>query len=294
MREGILEFVNIRSYEVGEVIFDEGDESTEAYHILTGWVEILICTPRGLEPIAQLQPGDIFGEMGIIDDKPRSATARAYRALSVEVIDEKDFEKLVLRHPVRLRDYLKTLFERLRTTDQMLELALRRGMDATGHEGTLLSGVAGEEVAPSLEGALHTVGMGSVRGEQPPGIEEEMAASGEESTLVLCSDTIGNRTVDRFPFRIGRELAGGLEAFDCNDLGIPDKQPYQVSRNHCAIERYHRGYVIRDRGSSGGTIVNGKPLNVVQGEVTGWLHPGENDVILGSPESPHRLKLIVS
>ena len=67
--------VETKTYAAADVLFREGDESNEAYRIVSGSVEILIRTPRGLMAVGQLNAGEIFGEMGLIDNKPRSATA---------------------------------------------------------------------------------------------------------------------------------------------------------------------------------------------------------------------------
>ncbi|NBU68770.1 MAG: hypothetical protein EBS49_04005 [Verrucomicrobia bacterium] len=46
-------------------------------------------------------------------------------------------------------------------------------------------------------------------------------------------------SIDRLPFRIGRRQAGeGADILSANDLALRDQYPYQISRNHCAIERH--------------------------------------------------------
>lgn len=280
--------MNQQSFEAGDTIFQEGDESSEAYRILSGSVEILIKTDEGLQPVANLKPGEIFGEMGIIDDKPRSATARALQAVTVEVIDESNFESYILRNPDRLREYLSTMFERLRATDVMLELALRREMNAGKP-----AGASATDVTPSLESAVHVMEMGpSTPAEQAE--PEQAAVPAPGSKIVLWSERTGELGIDKFPFRIGRQDSSQLDPFSCNDLSLPDQQPYQVSRNHCVIERYHDGFAVRDRGSTEGTIVNGKALNVRDGQITAWLQAGENEIVLGQADSPNRFRLMVA
>ena len=66
-----------KTFESGELIFREGDDSNEAYWILSGKVEISIGTPQGRSILTTLDRGEIFGEMGLVDDRPRAATARA-------------------------------------------------------------------------------------------------------------------------------------------------------------------------------------------------------------------------
>jgi len=119
------------TFQSGEFIFREGDESRDAYWVLSGRVEISIDTPQGRSVLTILEEGEIFGEMGMIDDLPRTASARALTETEVDVVNERDFHYEVLRDEARLLPYLDALFERLRSTNAMLraELARRRTSD---------------------------------------------------------------------------------------------------------------------------------------------------------------------
>ena len=68
---------NIRLFNGGETIFTEGSSADKAYIIESGFVEIFVGTGKDSLQLNVLGPGDIFGEMGIIDASPRSASARA-------------------------------------------------------------------------------------------------------------------------------------------------------------------------------------------------------------------------
>lgn len=68
---------NVRLFREGETIFTEGSQSDTAYIIESGLVEIFLGTGDEAVQLSVLGPGDIFGEMGLIDDYPRSASARA-------------------------------------------------------------------------------------------------------------------------------------------------------------------------------------------------------------------------
>ena len=107
-------------FQRGQVIFREGDKSQEAYFIVSGLVEISINTSHGIQSLARLGPEEIFGEMGMIMDRPRSATATALENSTVETIAESEFEQQIIQRPDRLHAYLATLFERIRKTDLLL------------------------------------------------------------------------------------------------------------------------------------------------------------------------------
>ncbi|MFH7245354.1 MAG: EAL domain-containing protein [Spirulina sp.] len=68
---------NVRFFREGETIFTEGSRSDTAYIIETGLVEIFVGSGDDAVQLSVLGSGDIFGEMGLIDNFPRSASARA-------------------------------------------------------------------------------------------------------------------------------------------------------------------------------------------------------------------------
>jgi pSer/pThr/pTyr-binding forkhead associated (FHA) protein len=97
------------------------------------------------------------------------------------------------------------------------------------------------------------------------------------------------------PFRVGRASeANEPESWDLNDLWLLDEPPFNVSRNHLAIERTEEaGYLVRDRGSKLGTIVNDRPIG---GNALVWmveLMEGDNRLIVGSRHSPYQFRVAV-
>lgn len=68
---------NLRLFSTDETIFREGDEADKAYIIESGFVEIFVGVGEDAMQLNVLGPGDIFGEMGLVDAAPRSASAKA-------------------------------------------------------------------------------------------------------------------------------------------------------------------------------------------------------------------------
>jgi hypothetical protein len=104
-------------------------------------------------------------------------------------------------------------------------------------------------------------------------------------------------TISKFPFRIGRkhEVQGkGATVFAANDLALADDKPYQISRNHCSIEREGDHFFVRDRGSTVGTVVNEKPIGLAEDTLTCDLHGGDNEILLGADDSPFKFKVTLS
>lgn len=110
-----------KSFEAGELIFREGEPSDAAYVIISGQVEIIIGLD-GARPktIGALGKGEIFGEMGAIDDQPRSASARAKEATVCMWLDQSAFMDTLLNRPEDSIELLKALFERLRIANRRL------------------------------------------------------------------------------------------------------------------------------------------------------------------------------
>ena len=66
-----------KEFPKGTIIFQEGDEGKEMYIVLSGSIGISVRLPDSTElPLAQIQAGNFFGEMSIIEQAPRSATCR--------------------------------------------------------------------------------------------------------------------------------------------------------------------------------------------------------------------------
>jgi CRP-like cAMP-binding protein len=100
----------------GEIIFHEGSLSDCAYIIGAGSIEIYTTTAQGKKTLGTLGENEIFGEMGLIDGLPRSATARACETSVIFILTAQTFEQLIHKKPQALLPILKILTHRLRET----------------------------------------------------------------------------------------------------------------------------------------------------------------------------------
>ena len=105
-----------RDFPAGATIFREGDAGHEMFVIRNGTVDIVV----GDHPVATLVEGEIFGEMALIDTRPRSATVRAREDCTVVPIDERRFTFLVQQTPQFALHVMRTLADRLRSADRKL------------------------------------------------------------------------------------------------------------------------------------------------------------------------------
>jgi CRP-like cAMP-binding protein len=106
----------------GQFIFREGDPGNEMFIIETGAIEILRAT-RGEQPLAVLEPGDFFGEMAVLEDQPRFASARAKEASRLLRVDRSAFAQLVQENFEIAVRIMRKLALRLRRTEQSLQVA---------------------------------------------------------------------------------------------------------------------------------------------------------------------------
>ncbi|MBI4572553.1 MAG: cyclic nucleotide-binding domain-containing protein [candidate division NC10 bacterium] len=109
-----------KRYAPGEVIFHEGDPGKGLFVVLDGEVDILRETKEGEQRIASFGPSSAFGELALIDDLPRSATARASAPSRLLILYRSHFETLVAGDKgialVVMQNLLRTLAGYVRAT----------------------------------------------------------------------------------------------------------------------------------------------------------------------------------
>lgn len=90
-----------RTYEPGEVICPEGETGKALFIIMDG--EVVISRKGGLlreeKVISRLKSGDFFGEMALLEEKPRSATAKAVSASEIYIIYKANFDGMIKKNP---------------------------------------------------------------------------------------------------------------------------------------------------------------------------------------------------
>jgi CRP/FNR family cyclic AMP-dependent transcriptional regulator len=111
----------IRTIARNEVLFRQGDASSELFGIVNGRIAILTRSPDGRESlVAVLDEGSLFGELGLFDDGPRSADARALEETNVLVLGYEPVRSAIDAHPTLLWVIVRLLARRLRNTDESL------------------------------------------------------------------------------------------------------------------------------------------------------------------------------
>lgn len=122
-----------QNYEPGQVILKEGESNPCLYAIAEGRAQVVKSVGDAEVELATLEVGDIFGEMGLVDGQPASATVRALAPTRVWLYDEEAFKETLTRDPQLAKKVIDTLVARLRRTTEMLR-RLADGEGATREE----------------------------------------------------------------------------------------------------------------------------------------------------------------
>jgi CRP-like cAMP-binding protein len=227
-------------FSAGQPIFGEGEVGTEMFVIQSGTVEIFKRSRRGEEKLlATLEKGDFFGEMSILEDVPRTASARAKSDCELVRINQTTFDEM-LRHNAEIAvRMLRKLSRRLRETTKLLE-------QSTG-------------AAPALDESSSDI---FAKVSERHDIFRLVAASGEEFFL----NRDGETTVGRV------DPVTGIKP-DV-DLANLDTQR-SVSRRHSKIVHEAGEFrVVEEIGTMNGTFVNGarivtgQPVTIKDGDRT--------------------------
>lgn len=108
-------------YRRNHVIFNEGDPGTALYMIVKGRVKVSQSSPDGKErTLALLSPGDVFGELALLDEQARSADAVVVEDSELLIVPRKDFLGFIITQPQAAMSLLVVLSQRLRHTNLLV------------------------------------------------------------------------------------------------------------------------------------------------------------------------------
>jgi signal transduction histidine kinase/predicted CoA-binding protein len=126
-------------FEKGQMLFEEGATGDMAYVIEAGELEVIKHSDGREVLLAVRKPGEVIGEMSLIEDAPRMASVRARSKTTVLTISKEALQDLLKTSPRAARAMLHNVLERFRATGTML-----RQSERMAQLGTLTAGVAHE------------------------------------------------------------------------------------------------------------------------------------------------------
>ncbi len=271
--------MGLRKFPAGALIIMAGDPAKEAFLIHEGTVEQLSSSNRPGQFQAELGPGEVFGEMSLIDERPHEMSVRAVTPVRVSMLTRAEFEQALSVVPKDHSVFLKTIFERLRMASSQ-SVAVSTQLVAVHPPSITMSpaNIITPTTALSLNRKPVATKISVIIYPLSHRAAEELPQDGFQ--------------IVKFPFRIGRtDLENESHPQDINDLSINDEQPYNVSRNHALIQMNNGQVLIRDRGSSRGIYVNEVHIGGKSSHREMVLEDGDNIVVLGGSYSPYQFRI---
>src|SRR5215472_13509244 len=139
----------------GMAIFSKGDPGTSVIAVISGTVKISISSPDGRNAILNLiGPGEIFGEIALLDGQDRSADATANTNCEMFTIDRREFVPFVRSQPTLAMKFIELLCTRLRWTSDQVEQVILQDLP-----GRLASALLGLTERRKLDPASRTIAI---------------------------------------------------------------------------------------------------------------------------------------
>src|SRR6201987_4901890 len=124
--------MNRARFAEGQDLFKEGDPADSVFRLLSGAVDILRDLDGDPILLGRIGGGQFVGEMGVVENRPRNATARAASEVEVEILTPTEFLDQIARSPRTARELMQRLSQRLREADDRIVNDERRSGRAHG------------------------------------------------------------------------------------------------------------------------------------------------------------------
>ena len=268
-----------KEFKAGDIIIEEGESSDFVYKILSGEVEILKELDRQKIILGMMKSDDFFGEMGVMDGQPRSASVRAKTKVFVSVFERVEFFRLISEDRSSSYHMITRLCERLRAVSRnLVETAILKGIAEPFDDDVYANKSIDiyEDAKPKI---------------QPTKMQLTLLPSSKQVVSSLPDEGI---TVTNLPFSVGRlPMEEEPKQHVFIDLKIRDSEPFRLSRMHFSLYQHSDGPGVLDLGSTLGTEVNGEFLGYNSSKDFTFLKLGENKIIAGLIGSQFIFKVLL-
>lgn len=245
-----------RNYRPGQMVYSEGEPGDAVYIIEEGEIEVLRDAGRTPVVLAVLRRGQIFGEMAVLRDKPRSTTTRSVGNARLVAIGKEDFLAAFKGSNPLALPLLRMLCERL----------LRA-------ETKLIQNRLFSEAAPVTEIA-----------------RMRLLPASKEVEAQIGSDGI---EIAGLPFRLGGRPLGSDSTRSDGGVFLRAPDSAQLSPNQFVVEEQAGRLYLRDLGSHLGTLVNGRRVASFEERSVADLTFGENLIQAGGVDSPYVFHILI-
>jgi hypothetical protein len=244
-----------RRFAPDEILCRQGDPPAAAFVIIEGEVEVTRAAHG--DDTSRLGRGETIGESCLILGRPMEMTARAVVETTVAMISREEFLARAEKKRPTLDPVFRQLFHSLHDVTDILSKGVPRAVIVA-------------------ERPVHHIRILPSSRE----LQDQMDAAGY--------------SVPDLPFRVGRLLLDGETAPPAAiALMLDDVRPYNLSRQHFAIEASETGPIVRDIWSHLGTVVNGVRIGRAENRHAAPLRVGDNQVVAGKSGSPFIFRVVV-
>ncbi len=146
--EKLAEEVDQVNYKAGDIIFNERDRGDALYVVETGSVRIWVWDEDVQEvTLAELKPGEFFGELAVLDRGERSTSATAIVDTHLHRLSSDDFQQFLMEHPDCAIDVICEIGTRMRQTNQLVSQRVSRNINKEIEERSTIGQRVADKVA---------------------------------------------------------------------------------------------------------------------------------------------------
>jgi len=151
--------IDEQTFQANQLIFKEGDPGRNMQIILSGAVQTYVTDDEGNKiVVSELGKGEMFGELSLLDNQPRSASTIATEPTKTFIIDQDDLRRLFMKKPEAAFDILNILGQRIRSTDNLLRTRVAQNANVVAEEKMSFGDRVADEVA-RFGGSWNFIGL---------------------------------------------------------------------------------------------------------------------------------------
>ena len=155
----LAEKIDLLRFSNSQTVFNYGDPGNALYIVRSGEVEIYVKNDQGEKIVLEIsRPGDIFGEVALLDGGTRTAWVAALRDVELLRLDRQHFEDYLRQCTPAALNLLSVAARRLRRTDEVIRRTVTRNVnDVAAEQGTILTRLA--DAVPSFTGSVSSIAL---------------------------------------------------------------------------------------------------------------------------------------
>ncbi len=161
-KAALADKIDLLRYSTGQSVFNYGDPGHALYIVRSGEVEIYVKNDQGEKIVLETsQPGDIFGEVALLDGGTRTAWVSALGDVELLRLDREHFEAYLRQCTPAALNLLSVAARRLRKSDEVIRRTVTRNVnDVAAEQGTILTRLA--DAVPSFTGSIASLAFHAI------------------------------------------------------------------------------------------------------------------------------------